>query len=354
MPPLYTTLPSADRDVEMESLTQSLDGLVQARRNEIRHSTLRSDMASSAFDPPSYTMKRYIRRWIANTFGPPLVTISYLFIARYYLCVPPVNDVIDPPSISAGFIYYVWLMLSIFALDWAKSALAGFEAWALMDPRFAPRTALQLMWHTDRAWGSVSGWRKALILVCVDLCCRFSKRTARHDSKGPAGLWWFLASSSFLFYAAVPLSSLTMETRRAFKRSSRTINIVGPNEATFDTSISNVIAEQANSRWRLGNPTNPSSETVLYSPAGVGNGSNMYYWYTIKDIFRQDWEDMRDPPHTGRNITFFSGPQVYERADGSAWGLLTSLSCSVNTPNDQEFKLLKVHEIKLMIGRPLV
>lgn len=253
MPSLYTTLPSADRDVEMESLTQSLDGLVQARRNELHHGTLRSDMVSSAFDPrgfpndrasrkrspdmpmvaadddvttskyisnPSgvsrassqvhlilpkparYVMNRYLRRWFAYTFGPPLLTLTYSLIVRYYLCVPPVNGVIDPPLISAGFVFYAWLIFSIFALDWAKSALAGFEAWALMDPRFAPPTALHLMWHTDRAWSSVSGWRDAIVPLCMGVRRRFSKQPTRRVTRGPAGLWWFLAFSSFLFYAA--------------------------------------------------------------------------------------------------------------------------------------------------------
>ncbi|THY73003.1 hypothetical protein D6C95_10174, partial [Aureobasidium pullulans] len=393
MPSLYTTLPSADRDVEMESLTQSLIGLVQARRSELHCGTMRSAMVSSASDtsgltidrpigtsfcdtptiaadnevitskhipmtpgisrassqvhlilpkPARYTMKQYMRRWIANTFGPPLVTISYLLIARYYLCVPPVNDVIDPPSLSAGAVFYAWLILSIFALDWAKSALAGFEAWALMDPRLAPRTALQLIWHTDRAWGSVSGWRDALLLLYIGLRSRFSKHSARLPYRGPAVLWWFLAFSSFLFYAAVPLSSLTMEMKPAHKRSPYRTHTYGPNEGNFDTSISNVIAEQANNRWRLGNPTTPNSETVLYSPVGVGNGSDAYYWHTIQNIYWNDSSNASSPAH---GITFFSGPEVYERVHGSAWGLLTSLECSIISPTDQRFELLQVHEI---------
>ncbi|TIA11214.1 hypothetical protein D6C80_07648 [Aureobasidium pullulans] len=331
-----------NRDVEMESLTQSLDGLVQARRNELHHGTLKSDMVSSAFDPPRYVMNRYLRRWFANTFGPSLLTLTYSLIVRYYLCVPPVNGVIDPPLISAGFVFYAWLIFSIFALDWAKSALAGFEAWALMDPRFAPPTALHLMWHTDRAWGSVSGWRDAIVPLCTGVRHRFSKQPTRRVARGPAGLWWFLAFSSFLFYAAIPLSSLTMEMVPAFKRSTRTISILGGNETTFDTGISNVVSEQANNRWRSGNPTTPDSETVLYSPVGVGNGSDEYYWHTIQDVCRHDSINASSP---ARKITFFSGPQVDRRVHGSAWGLLTSLSCSIISPVDQRFELLKIYEI---------
>ncbi|THY80893.1 hypothetical protein D6C92_10521 [Aureobasidium pullulans] len=393
MPPLYTTLPSADRDVEMESLTQALDGLVQARRNELHCGTMKSAMASSASDPSGltidraigtssrdtptiaadnevipfkhismtpgisrassqvhlilpkparYTMKRYMRRWIANTFGPPLLTVTYSLIVRYYLCVPSINDIIDPPLISAGFVYYGWVIFSVFALDWAKSALAGFEAWALMDPRFAPATALHLMWHTDRAWGSVSGWRDAIPPLCMDIRYRSSKRPARQVARGPAGLWWFLAFSSFLFYAAIPLSSLSMEMQTALKRNTRTISILGANETTFDNGVSNVMSELANNRWRSGNPTTPDGETVLYSPVGVGNGSGEYYWHTIRDVYKNDSINASSPAH---EITFFSGPQVDGRVHGSAWGLLTSLSCSILSPTNQRFKLLKVHEI---------
>ncbi|THW57881.1 hypothetical protein D6D20_07654 [Aureobasidium pullulans] len=289
-----------------------------------------------------YIMNRYLRRWFANTFGPPLLTLTYSLIVRYYLCVPPVNGVIDPPLISAGFVYYAWLIFSIFALDWAKSALAGFEAWALMDPRFAPPTALHLMWHTDRAWGSVSGWRDAIVPLCMGVRHRFFKQPTRRVARGPAGLWWFLAFSSSLFYAAIPLSSLTMEIEPAFKRSTRTISILGGNETTFDTGISNVVSEQANNRWRSGNPTTPDSETVLYSPVGVGNGSDEYYWHTIQDVCRHDSINASSP---ARKITFFSGPQVDKRVHGSAWGLLTSLSCSIISPVDQRFELLKVYDI---------
>lgn len=292
--------------------------------------------------PPAYILKPYWRRWIANTFGPPLLTVFYLLIARYYLCIQPVGEVISPPLIGAKVIYYAWLILSIFALDWAKSGLAGFEAWALMDRRFAPCSALQLMWHADRAWGSVSGWRDALLLLCVDLRRRFSKRPSRHPSAGPGGLWWFLAFSSFLFYAAIPLSSLTMEMSPVYKVGSPSIVIIGPNETTFDISTSNMIAEQANSRWRQGNPTTPFDETVLYGPGKVANGSNTYYWDSIQEIYREDVKNASNP---AREVSFFSGPKVSERADGSAWGLLTILACSIVGPQDESFRLLKVRGI---------
>ncbi|THZ73266.1 hypothetical protein D6C84_09739 [Aureobasidium pullulans] len=261
-------------------------------------------------------MNRYLRRWFANTFGPPLLTLTYSLIVRYYLCVPPVNGAIDPPLISAGFVFYAWLIFSIFALDWAKSALAGFEAWALMDPRFAPPTALHLMWHTDRAWGSVSGWRDAIVPLCMGVRHRFSKQPTRRVARGPAGLWWFLAFSSFLFYAAIPLSSLTMEMEPAFKRSTRTISILGANETTFDTGLSNLIAEQANNHWRTGNPTTPYGETVLYGPIGVGNGSDKYYWDTINDACLEDVKSPSNPAHQSFGLL-----KVYEIDNWTAAGL---------------------------------
>ncbi|THV68865.1 hypothetical protein D6D28_06334 [Aureobasidium pullulans] len=290
-----------------------------------------------------YVMNRYLRRWFANTFGPPLLTLTYSLIVRYYLCVPPVNGVIDPPLISAGFVYYAWLIFSIFALDWAKSALAGFEAWALMGPRFAPPTALHLMWHTDRAWGSVSGWRDAIIPLCMGVRHRFSKQPTRKVARGPAGLWWFLAFSSLLFYAAIPLSSLTMEMQQVYKLSTRKITIVGPNETTFDVGNSNTIVEQASNRWRLGHPTTkstPYGETILYDSDGDEHWASDFYSGKTNHT-----HDATSANVLAGEQTFFSGPKVWEQADGIAWGLLTTLTCSVLSPVDQKFKLLKVNEI---------
>lgn len=237
--------------------------------------------------------------------------------------------------------FYAWVILSIFVLDWAKSGLAGFEASALMKPVLAPKTALQLMWHADRAWGSLSGWWKAAVAIYGDLGHSLSKRREQRISRGPAPLWWYLSLSSFILYAAIPLAGLSMDPKDALQLSRRKILISGPNETSFESMSANGVAEVANSRWRQGNPTTPQGDTILYAPHGTKNVSKTYYNDAIEKIYHSDLSN--NSTVTGP-LFFFSGPQVSERAHGKAWGLLTNLTCSLVHPyNDLE--LLKVNSI---------
>lgn len=53
-----------------------------------------------------------------NTLGPVLVTSFYLFIVGVYLVRPSVNDVAPAYLINARGVFYIWLILSVFLLDW--------------------------------------------------------------------------------------------------------------------------------------------------------------------------------------------------------------------------------------------
>ncbi|MCJ1365613.1 hypothetical protein MMC16_004738 [Acarospora aff. strigata] len=284
---------------------------------------------------------RYILRSTLNTLGSCVVTAFYLFIVCVYLLRPSVNDIIPYYPVNARGVFYAWLILSVFVLDWAKSGLAGFEASALMKPALAPKTALQLIWHADRAWGSVSGWWKAVIALYGDLSHSSSQRREQRTSRGPAPLWWYLSLSSFILYAAIPLAGLSMDPKDALQFSRRKILISGPNETSFETGSSNGVAEVANSRWRQGNPTTAQGDTILYAPQGTKNVSTTYYNDVIEEIYLNDLN--HNSTVTGP-LSFFSGPQVSERAQGKAWGLLTNLTCSVVHPYD-DLELLKVKSI---------
>lgn len=302
----------------------------------------RSSQVNLVFPTAStYSFERYIYRSTLNTLGPCLLTAFYLFIVCVYLLRPEVNGVIPYFPIDARGVFFAWLILSIFFLDWAKSGLAGFEASGLMKPALAPITALQLMWHADRGWGSISGWWKALSALFDYRYHRLVNRSSNCAYKGPAGLWWYLALSSFIFYAAIPLSGLSMDPKDGFHIGDRKILIYGPNQTTFDIRSSNGVAEVASSRWRQGNPTTPPGETVLYAPRGTDNVSSTFYDDAIRERYRNDLDQKIsvDSP-----ISFFSGPQVSERAHGKAWGLLTNLSCSVVHPY-HDLELLNVKEI---------
>ena len=163
--------------------------------------------------PSSYTFKRYTTRAIFNVLGAVSIKFFYLFIVFVYLCRTATNEIIPGYPINARGVLYAWLILSIFVLDWATSAIAGFEASSLTKPRLAPSNAMQLMWHADRTWGSLSGWWKASVLAFVYLRHRLLRKKEPHAWKEPSALWWYLTFSSFLLYVAIPQAGLSMEPR---------------------------------------------------------------------------------------------------------------------------------------------
>jgi hypothetical protein len=265
----------------------------------------------------------------------------YLFIVLVYLLRLGVNGIIPVYPIDAKGVFFAWLILSIFILDWAKSALAGFEASALMKRTFAPSSAKQLMWHADRGWGSVSGWWKAMVAVYTYLRHKLDRKDSVPEWEGPSYLWWYLSFSSFLLYVAIPLAGLSMDTNDALKLTNRNITILGSSQVTFDIRSSNAVAELTSSRWRQGNPTSPQGDTIFYAPEGTKDVSSTYYDDHIQAISHDLEIDSSIP---ASSILFFSGPEVSERAHGRAWGLLTNLSCSVANPYTG-LELIKVKSI---------
>lgn len=299
----------------------------------------------------SYRFERYVARSTLNTLGPALVTAFYLFIVGVYLLRPGLNDVVPTYPIDARGIFFAWLILSIFVLDWAKSGLAGFEASALMKRKLAPSNAMQLMWHTDRGWGSVSGWWRALLEVWSLLRQKLSRGPRshhEHEWKGPSSLWWYLAFSSFLLYLAIPLAGLSMDPGEAYKLTDRLITILGANETNFDSKLFNAITVEANSRWRQGNPTSPQGDTIFYAPAGTQNVSSTFYEDCIQAIYQGNHTE---ECAANNSITVFSGPEVTERAYGRAWGLEMNLSCSIANPYT-ELKMLDVKSINNWTAHP--
>lgn len=274
--------------------------------------------------------ERHYARATLNTFGPLLVCLFYLFIVLEYFLRTAVNDISPPRIFNGKAVFYTWLIFSIFLLDWAKSGLAGFEAAALMKPRLAPCSAMQLMWHLDRGWGGLSGWWKATTYTFRYWRDRFTKRpetTLAGD--GPGGLWWYLAFSSMLFYIAVPLSGISMDITQSFQVSKRPVTIEGPNRTTFDATTNLGVADLARSSWRRGLPTTPLQPSIFYAMATNGSNvtiSDTFFEDAIQEIYRND--STSQPGANRAAVTFFAGPRVAQYVQGVAWGLLTSISCS--------------------------
>lgn len=289
-----------------------------------------------------YTFTRYPARATVNIVGPLFVLAYFLFVIYEYLEKPAVNDVAPIRPINAKPVFFFWVILSIFILDWAKSAIAGFEAAALMNPRLAPSKAIHLMWHLDRQWGSFSGWYRAAIYTFKYWFGKEGRATNAHWD-GPGFLWWYLAVSSLLFFIAVPLLGLTMDPDDALHLTGREVIVLGPNQTTFDARTNPQVADLARNTWRDGSPTTPLTPTVFYAEERKDYVSDMFYNDVIQTIYHAD---LANKSTADRNITFFSGPSVAERAHGRSWGLLTSVSCSaVNIYNG--LKLINVTSKKV-------
>ena len=322
-------------------LTSDLLVYEQSKRAQVFGHTSSTRQRSVMPSSTTYTFKYFISRSVLNIVLPVLVTVFYLAIVNVYLIRSTTNGIVPNYRLHPKFMFYSWVILSIFILDWAKAAIAAFEASALMKPRLAPWNALQFMWHTDRAWASLGGWWRAIIEVYIYFRHKISRKSEDHDWKGPAPLWFYLAINSFLLYLAIPLAGLSMDTKGAFRLSDTNIIILGSNQSTFNTRVSNAIAQTANSRWRQGNPTTPQGETILYAPAGTRNVSDTYFEDAIENMYQERETNVFS---SSSSISFFSGPEVIERAYGMAWGIETKLMCSIVHPYT-DLDLLKVHSI---------
>ncbi|KAK8103604.1 uncharacterized protein PG998_010637 [Apiospora kogelbergensis] len=281
-------------------------------------------------------------RPLVNLFGPLIVVLYYAFTVWHYLRRPAVNGIIPNRIIDSKTVFYTWIIVVIFLLDWAKLGLAGFETAALMQPALMPLDARQLLWHSDKAWGTLGGWWKVFRLYMGYLREHMGS-TQDVVWRGPGRLWLYLAFSSFLFYASVPLLGLSIDQGQGLRRSQRLVDISGVNQTTFGLKSWGSLPEKVNNVWRQGNPATPFGETVFYAPEGSTGISNTYYEDSIQQIYQEQLDNTRSP--VNRTISFFSGPEVAERVFGSAWGFFTNISCLPMSPHDPNLRLFKITSV---------
>lgn len=281
-------------------------------------------------------------RPLVNLFGPLIVVLYYAFTVWHYLRRPAVNGIIPNRIIDSKTVFYTWIIVVIFLLDWAKLGLAGFETAALMQPALMPLDARQLLWHSDKAWGTLGGWWKVFRLYMGYLREHMGS-TQDVVWRGPGRLWLYLAFSSFLFYASVPLLGLSIDQGQGLRRSQRLVDISGVNQTTFGLKSWGSLPEKVNNVWRQGNPATPFGETVFYAPEGSTGISNTYYEDSIQQIYQEQLDNTRSP--VNRTISFFSGPEVAERVFGSEWGFFTNISCLPISPHDPNLRLFKITSV---------
>ncbi|KAK5631103.1 hypothetical protein RRF57_006818 [Xylaria bambusicola] len=282
----------------------------------------------------SNSSQSHTSRWsksitASTVIWPVLVLLLYVFIVFHYLLRDEVNGIVAEHKIDAKVVFYAWLILSIFILEWLKASLAWFEAAVLLNyPSWAPANEAQLLWHLDRAWANFGGWCRVASLMCSRL---FHRETA--SSQVPAPLWWYLAGTYILFSVTVPLSGLSIDQRVGFHLSHRPVTILGVNETTFDIRTNAAVSGLASNNWRSGQVTTPNSPAIFYAPDGTKNASSTFFEDFAQHVYQQDLAGVKTSVEN-RTVKVFSGPPVAERSYGRAWGFLTSISCQASNLKD--------------------
>lgn len=172
----------------------------------------------------------------------------------------------------------------------------------------APPNAQRLMWHTDRGWACVSEWWKAVIVTVRYLRSLLNGDHGNPEWNGPGLLWLYLAFSSLVFYAAVPLAGLSLDPQDSLRLGTRSIIILGSNQSNFDNQVSIGIAEKAAARWQQGNPTTPQGSTIFYAPEDISSASNTFYDDEIQHIYEQQLET----PQPHHLVLFWAAKLVRE------------------------------------------
>lgn len=268
--------------------------------------------------------------------GPLIVLAFYVVICVVFLARPVPYGIATSIALDARACFYAWFILVVFMLDWARAGMANIEASALMHPRIAPKTAMQLMWHTDCKWANPLWWFRAMRAVLLH---RFKHQAKVSDGYGsrPSLLWAVLSITTLLIFTGLPLSGLTMELVSVMVYSDQSAIIRGPNGTTFNIRMATDPMRQIQSTWQTGRSTEPSGGAIVYAPHGTENVSTTYFEDQISEHVQQ--------------IEFFTGPAVSETVYGEAWGMRTNVSCSA-VPKE-ELYMLQIDDFDYSVRRLL-
>lgn len=298
-------------------------------KRRIQHQNLSTAAKINQFQPAVYRLRRFTWRASLSIVGPLLLVGFYAFICFYYLNRPVENGIIPFNGADGRACFYAWFILSIFALDWARSALANVQAAALMHPGWAPSSAMKLMWHVDDNWANVLWWLRGIRNFVFGLSSRIFGRLRQEEYHTQAGrLWWFLSITSMFVFVAIPLSGLTMELLVVSSPSGAKALILGPNPGSFNMKAAINLPEIVRGKWKSGGPTTPVDNSIFYAPEGSRNTSTTFYNDAV----------MANNPGP---IQTFLGPAVEQAVAGSAWGIEAHINCQLVAAD--ALKLIRVH-----------
>lgn len=287
----------------------------------------------AVYSPASYRLRHYRWRSLLTLFGPVIVLGYYIYICVYFLLRPPINNIVLHTNINGNWIFYIWFLLSVLMLEWAKAGLANVEACALMHARLAPSSAARLMWHTDANWANPIWWLRALWAVLSLL--HHGKNDRRRGRPSVPGLLWSLLSLITLaLYIALPLSGLSIQTEQILTRSPDQAPIYGPSRDRFGFTsapgkgAARTIPQNIRAAWQSGRSTSPDFG-FLYAPSGSPMTSSPYYQSQI----------LIDAPY----IEVFVAPAVRDQVVGSVWGLWANTTC--RPVQAGELQLIQVNDL---------
>ncbi|ETN46980.1 uncharacterized protein HMPREF1541_01170 [Cyphellophora europaea CBS 101466] len=280
----------------------------------------------------TYVLRCFSWRSILGIVGPLALFCFYAFICFYFLNRKPENDILPASSIDADVPFYLYFIVSIFTLEWARTALSNFQAAALMRPSYGPTNAMGLMWHADDNWANPLWWLRALRNLVYTRLSRPGVRgmgSNRNYRTTPGLLWVFLSFTSMLIFVAIPLSGLTLEFTPALKTGRRQATILGPTAKTVNMKARNSLPSIIEGSWKTGDLATPPDSSYFFAPDGSHNVSLTYL------------EDMSIlNPNEG--FTTFLGPAIKDLVSGTTFGLEASLRCQ--HVDERALRLTDSHE----------
>lgn len=279
-----------------------------------------------------YQLRKYHRRTVLTFFAPLLILGYYTFICCAFLVKPPSNGIVDTVYAHARWVYYVWFIVAIFALDWSRIGLANIEAASLMHRHLSPSTAVELMWHTDSKWANPLWWLRA-VYASLTTTLKSSTSSKYSLQSTPDLLWVGLSFTTLLVFVALPLSGLTMEISDVNYYTDDPATIYGPNLTGFNWRSVSILQQQARTFWESGRQTTPSHNAILYAPEGTRDASATYFYDLVTN--RTDF------------VEYFAGPAVRTVVHGTAWGMYANTSCRCVPKN--QLQMLRVDQFDFAI-----
>ncbi|KAF4304006.1 hypothetical protein GTA08_BOTSDO07952 [Botryosphaeria dothidea] len=82
--------------------------------------------------------------------------ITYFAVIWKFFIVEPVSGIYVHRF--GALVFFSWFLLATVGSNLSKYSVAGIEAAILMEPRWAPMSAAQLMDHGTHSWSGPSGW----------------------------------------------------------------------------------------------------------------------------------------------------------------------------------------------------